>query len=258
MGKYFNKIRNVSQAGKQAGINAGRVVDNFANKQVNRQQGFQKGRIKERNPNNGAYKFEDSEFDDDSEEFDGSFNDGFNDNFGDVAVQPAQKPASFHHFILENKYKDLEKNIRGYKDVYNKEKQEWEVKRKDRHCFTDEESEEILRTVQSHLSTDIKLTFYSKDTFGIRFLAVYNEIEFVFKRIMEYRYGRYGDSKKQGEMKEQAVKIFVDLITRIEANYLMAIAGMENKRTHDAVRSQESLQGEDGGMERGYGRGVRL
>lgn len=55
--------------------------------------------------------------------------------------------------------------------------------------------------------------------------------------------GRYGDEKIQGEMKAQALKIFVDLITRIEANYLMARAGMENKRTHDAVRSQESLQG---------------
>ena len=122
---------------------------------------------------------------------------------------------------------------------------EWEIKRKSEHCFTDEESEEILRTAQSHLATDIKLTYYNKETFGLRFLAVYEEIEFLFKRIMEYRYGRYGDYRKQSKMKEQAVKIFVELITRIEANYLRAIGGMENKLTHDSVKSQESLQGRE-------------
>jgi len=239
MGKYFDKARRAGNIGKNIGINAGKQIDKFAQEKLNNQQN--NGKFRERrefvgeNPDN----FDDDFFDD---------QDIMNDDFSDVNVQPAQKPASFHHFILENKFKDLEKNIRGYKDVFNKEKQIWEVKRKERHCFTDEESEEILRTVQSHLSTDIKLTFYSKETFGLRFLAVYDEIEFLFKRIMEYRYGRYGDPKKQGEMKEQALKIFVDLITRIEANYLMAIQGMENKRTHDAVHSQESLQGDNDGF----------
>ena len=72
--------------------------------------------------------------------------------------------------------------------------------------------------------------------------------------MMEYTFGRFGDERVQGEMKAQALKIFVDLITRIEANYLMAIQGMENKRTHDAVHSQESLQSGDDGYsrQRGY------
>jgi len=247
MGKYFNKLKQVGQVSKKVGAEAGRRVDKFANERVNRDRGFRDGKIRERrdlymgeNPNN----FGDEDFDEDFDNDEDFFKD--NQNYDDVNVQAAQKPASFHHFILENQYKDLEKSIRGYKDVFNKEKQEWEVKRKERHCFTDEESEEILRTAQSHLATDIKLTFYSKETFGIRFLAVYEKLEFLFKRIMEYRYGRYGDPKKQGEMKEQAVKIFVELVTRIEANYLRAVAGMENKRTHDAVHSQESLQGGNG------------
>lgn len=241
MGKYFDKIKRAGEVGKSVGTSAGRKIDNFANDRINRpKQNNARFQKKEQFLGENAENIEE-DFEDDDDNFG---DDGF-DDYNDVNVQPAQKPASFHHFILENKYKDLEKNIRGYKDVFNRDKQEWEVKRKERHCFTDEESEEILRTVQSHLSTDIKLTFYSTETFGIRFLAVYNELEFVFKRIMEYRYGRYGDPKQQGKMKEQAVKIFVDLITRIEANYLMAIAGMENKRTHEAVRSQESLQGEN-------------
>ena len=83
------------------------------------------------------------------------------DDYG-VGIQPAQKPESFHHFILENKYQDLEKSIRGYKDVYNKNTREWETKRKETHCFTDEEAEEILRTAQSLLATDIKLSFINK------------------------------------------------------------------------------------------------
>lgn len=241
MGKYLDKFKRVGQTGARIGVNTGKRIDNFANRQINKPDRFRSGKIVDNrsNPNAGLNNFDDldNDFLDDN-----NLNQGF-DPYGDVHVQVPQKPESFHHFILQNKYQDLEKNIRGYKDVYNKDKQEWEVKRKEEHCFTDEESEEILRTVQSHLATDIKLTFYSQETFGIRFLAVYNEIEFLFKRIMEYRYGRYGDSKKQGKMKEQAIKIFVDVITRIEANYLMAIQGLENKRTHEGIKSQESLQG---------------
>ena len=45
------------------------------------------------------------------------------DKYG-VGIQPAQKSESFHHFILQNQYQDLEKSIRGYKDVYNKEQTE--------------------------------------------------------------------------------------------------------------------------------------
>jgi len=253
MGKYLDKFKRTGEIGKNVGINAGRRLDQFANNRINRQERFRArdGKIVDKRPNPnevGLTDLNDPFFDDgmDFKDDMGDFN-----SYNDIGIQPAQKPASFHHFILENQYKDLEKSIRGYKDVFNKEKQEWDVKRKDIHCFTDEESEDILRTAQSHLATDIKLTFYNKETFGLRFLAVYNEIEFLFKRIMEYRYGRYGDSKKQGEMKEQALKIFVELITRVEANYLRAVQGMENKRTHDSVHSQESLQGD--GMGGGFG-----
>ena len=248
MGKYLDRIRRAGKVSKNVSINTGRRIDNFVNKKVNTPNRINEGKIKEQN----------REYNPDNYDFD-SFEDDYDDicdnqDYDDVNIQKAQKPESFHHFILENKYKDLERNIRGYKDVFNKEKQEWEVRRKKRHCFTDEESEEILRTAQSHLATDIKLTFYSKETFGTRFLAVYNTIEFLFKRIMDYRFGRFGSSKEQGEMKEQAVKIFVELITRIEANYLMAIAGMENKRTHEAVHSQESLQSNGNDFEdRRYG-----
>ena len=236
MGKHLNKIKNAGQIGKTIGANAGNRINKFANRQVNVRNRINDGKIKEQRPQYMDESFDDKEFEDDLEQQP-------YDDFDDVNIQKAQKPESFHHFLLENKYKDLEMNIRGYKDVFNKEKEVWEVKRRKRHCFNDEESEDILRTAQSHLSTDIKLTFYSKETFGLRFLAVYDEIEKQFKRIMEYKFGRHGDEKTQGEMKAQAVKIFVDLITRIEANYLMARAGMENKRTHEAVRSQESLQG---------------
>lgn len=238
MGRYLDKIKGAGRTGKKLSVSTGRKIDKFASRESNVRNRINDGKIREQRSeymDDNAEDFEE-DFEDDDEQ---DFND-FND---DVHVQKSQKPESFHHFLLENKYKDLEKNIRGYKDVYNKETDKWEVKRKKNHCFTDEESENILRTAQSHLSTDIKLTFYSKETFGTRFLAVYDEIEKQFKRIMEYQYGRYGDERTQGEMKAQAVKIFVDLITRIEANYLMARGGMENKRTHESVNSQESLQG---------------
>lgn len=238
MGKFLTKYKQGKNITINTSKNIGNKVQNFAEKRINQEKRWKDGKFhdkEKREYNNGLDDF-DNPFIDDF--------DGFRDPY-DVAVQPAQKPASFHHFVLENKYQDLEKSIRGYKDVYNKEKQTWEVKRKEIHCFTDEESEDILRTAQSHLSTDIKLSRYDKETFGIRFLAIYDVLEHLFKRIMEYRFGRF-KPELQGQMKDQAIKIFVELITRIEANYLRALGGAENIATHDSVRSQESLQGENG------------
>lgn len=244
MGKFLNQFKNKGKQVAQSSQNMARRVDNYAQQRANRPQQFRDGRLHSDNRRKFGEKvddidgFSEDDFNDDWE--DKNFNDPYVEN-----VQPAQKPASFHHFILENQYKDLEKSIRGYKDVFNREKNTWEIKRKAQHCFTDEEAEDILRTAQSHLATDIKLTFYNKETFGIRFLAVYEAIEKVFRRIVEYRFGRFGSYENQAQMKEQAFKIFVELITRIEANYLRAVAGMENKQTHQSVQSQESLQGRD-------------
>ena len=176
------------------------------------------------------------------------------DNYG-VGIQPAQKPESFHHFILENQYKDLEKSIRGYKDVYNKTTREWETKRKSIHCFTDEEAEEILRTAQSHLATDIKLSVIDKSVFGEMMMAIYKRLDELFYSIAEYRYGRYshnadgkpieGGYQKEYEMKLQNRKIFLELWSRVQANYSRAIGGSENKATHQSVSAQESLQSSD-------------
>lgn len=170
------------------------------------------------------------------------------DRFDDMAIQQAQRPESFHHFILENQYKDLERSIRGFKDVFDKTNQKWVTIRKKEHCFTDEEAEEILRTAQSHLATDIKLGRINSAVFGDLMNAIYEELAFLFESIAEYRYGRYGSYEKQYEMKLQNHKIFLELFTRVEANYSRAIGGMENKYTHDSVKGQESLQQGDRDM----------
>jgi len=196
---------------------------------------------------------------------DPNFNDRNLNDFDDygVGIQPSQKPESFHHFILENQYKDLEKSIRGYKDVYNKTTREWETKRKDLHCFTDEEAEEILRTAQSHLATDIKLSFINKEVFGEMMMAIYKRLDELFYSIAEYRYGRYshdnkgksieGGYQKEYVMKLQNRKIFLELWTRVQANYSRAIQGTENKATHQSVHGQESLQNSDRMIDRNRG-----
>lgn len=187
--------------------------------------------------------------------------DNYNDNFDndrlddETSIIPAQKPESFHHFILENQYKDLERSIRGLKDVWDKHNQKWITKRKEIHCFTDEEAEEILRTAQSHLSTDIKLGNIKTDSFAYYMDAIYKELAFLFESIAEYRYGRYGDYELQYKMKLQNQKIFLELFTRIQANYSRSIGGSENKATHGSVKGQESLQSGDRdyfGKDRGY------
>lgn len=173
--------------------------------------------------------------------------------YDDVGIQPSQKPESFHHFILENQYKDLERSIRGFKDIFDKETQQWKTIRKQEHCFTDEEAEEILRTAQSHLATDIKLGFIHKDAFPLMMDAIYKELAFLFESIAEYRYGRYGDYEKQYQMKLQNHKIFLELFTRVQANYSRAIQGQENRFTHDSVKGQESLQQMDRDFSRNRG-----
>jgi len=92
------------------------------------------------------------------------------------------------------------------------------------------------------LATDIKLGFTNKEAFPILMDAIYQEIAFIFESIAEYRYGRYGSYEKQYEMKLQNHKIFLELFTRIQANYSRSIQGQENRFTHDSVKGQESLQ----------------
>jgi len=189
---------------------------------------------------NNSDKLDDFSFQDDY--YNSSFNEDFN-------LYPAQKPESFHFFILENQYQDLERLIRGVKDVWDKENQKWVIKRKKDHCFTDEESEEIVRTAQSHLSSDIKLAIFSREEYPILMQSIFQQIWILFKEIMDYRFGRFGPLTDQLKMKQQAVNIFQVLMMRIKANYSRAIEGRENKETHNSVKGQESLQQTDRKMD---------
>lgn len=170
--------------------------------------------------------------------------DDFKDDFG-VDIQQAQKPESFHRFLLDNQYKDLELLIRGYKMVFNKLLSKWETKRKEKHCFTDEEAEHILRLAETHLSPDIKLSYISKTVYPIKMLMIKEQMDECFYNIADYKYGRYGGSKEQFFMKQENLNILMALMTRIEANYSRAIQGSENKHTHNAVKGQESLNNSD-------------
>lgn len=238
MGKFLDKFRGM-----------GEKIDERANrtyqpKEKKRNLG---NHLKMKTPESINTQFYDGIDEDDFDD-----NDFYDDYRDDVAIQPAQKPESFHHYILENQYKELEKSIRGYKDVYNKDTREWETKRKDAHCFTDEEAEEILRVAQSLLATDIKLSFINKDVFGNKAMMLFKQLRTLFREIAEYRYGRYSHDKNGNEidggyaieqhMKLQNKKIFLELTERIIANYSRAIQGVENKLTHQSVKGQESLQ----------------
>lgn len=255
MGKFIDRFKGI-----------GGKIDNRANEYYQRNSSHNRPsnpRLKEKTPesiNPDMYAGIDDGFGDPFNNFNPNFpNQGYDDNYG-VGIQPAQKPESFHHFILENQYKDLEKSIRGYKDVYNKETREWETKRKQTHCFTDEEAEEILRTAQSLLATDIKLSFINKEVFGMKAMMIYKRIRQLFREIAEYRYGRYSHDEKgnpipggysiEQAMKLQNLKIFVELTERIIANYSRAIAGTENRLTHQSVQGQESLQSRDNFMDK--------
>lgn len=210
----------------------------------------------EKDRDNSNNNLEDSDnFDEfrDLNNFDGKGNNPRMNNiddpfFDEVGSPKSQKPESFHHFILDNQYRDLERSIRGFKDIWNKDTKEWVTVRKKEHCFTDEESEEILRTAQSHLATDIKLGFINLNSYPLLMDAIYQEVAFLFESIAEYRYGRYGSYEKQYEMKLQNHKIFLELFTRIQMNYSRAIQGKENQLTHDSVKGQESLQNSDRDM----------
>lgn len=251
MGKYLDKFKNAGKSVVGAGAKVvKKVVDNKSVIEKSMDEDF---------PD------EDFDFDDELPPTPSY------DPYDDVGIQPAQKPESFHHFILENQFKDLERSIRGFKDVFEKETQKWVTKRKKIHCFTDEEAEEILRTAQSHLATDVKLAYISKEAFPLMMDAIYKELAFLFESIAEYRYGRYNDYDNEGnkikqkdgtkevnfelqyQMKLQNHKIFLELFTRVQANYSRAIQGQENKYTHDSVKGQESLQQTESNLDRARG-----
>ncbi len=71
---------------------------------------------------------------------------------------------------------------------------------------------------------------------------IHQQVWILFKEIMDYRFGRFGNVTKQLMMKQQAVNIFNVLMMRIKANYSRAVEGRENKETHNSVKGQESLQ----------------
>lgn len=214
----------------------GRFLDRFRNfgrgKQPQPPQNMRQNAPKQ------AIKDGDDDFLSDDELF------GLNDSpiYDEVGSLPSQKPESFHHFILDNQYRDLERSIRGFKDIWDKEQNKWITIRKKDHCFTDEEAEDILRTAQAHLATDIKLGRINLEVFGEMMNMIYMEISYLFESTAEYRYGRYGNYEKQAEMKLQNHKIFLELMSRIQANYSRSIGGAEVKLTHDSVKGQESLQ----------------
>lgn len=256
MGKFINKFKKGTSVINDNAKKFDSKINKMINKPSSSTGSYDNKILNKKNSNSmgeGVYDGMEDEFDEDYGMMDEGRND-YGDDYG-VGIQPAQKPESFHHFILENKYQDLEKSIRGYKDVYNKTTREWETKRKELHCFTDEEAEELLRTAQSLLATDIKLSFINKDIFGYRMMMLYKRIGQIFREIAEYRYGRYSHNKDGSEkvngyaieqsMKLQNLKIFVELTERVVANYSRAIQGIENKLTHQSVKGQESLQSSD-------------
>jgi hypothetical protein len=256
MGKFLEKFKRSGEKVEEVGRKIGEKANNQSQQPRNSQRNIGK-RLKEKRPESiseDMYGGVGEDLEDDFDDMDDYGLGNQQDDYG-VGIQPAQKPESFHHFILENQYKDLEKSIRGYKDVYHKERREWETKRKETHCFTDEEAEEILRMAQSLLATDIKLSFINKEVFGIKAMMLYKRLKQLFRETAEYRYGRYshntdGTPKEGGyaieqAMKLQNLKIFVELTERIVANYSRAIAGVENRLTHQSVSAQESLQSSD-------------
>lgn len=233
MGKFLDRFKDKAKNGTKK-------INRFAEQRANSE------RINNKRFNRDEDKVGDLTGEDEDDNYeDENFNeDYYNNNLfdDDVAIQSAQKPESFHHFILDNQYKDLELDIRGYKEVKDKETQQWKTIRKKNHCFTDEQAEMIVRKVQSNLSPDIKLSRISKDHFGTIMDSIFKNLLRFIRRMMEYEFGRFGTYDEQGRMKSQAVDIFENIYRRIYANYSRAIEGGENKATHQSVRGQESLQ----------------
>jgi len=227
---FKKKQKNIDKVAHNAAIKIKKIQDDSVGN-----DNLKKNRDEER----VASGFGDNEFDDDD------YRDETNYDDDEFKIQQAQKPESFFHFILENQYKDLERSIRGLKDVWDKKQGRFFTKKKESHCFTDEESEEILRCVQTHLATDIKLSNIRMEAFPIMMDAIYSQVSFLFYSIADYRYGRYGAMEIQYEMKLQNQKIFLEVMTRIQANYSRAVGGKENIATHGSVKGQASLQSED-------------
>lgn len=219
------------------------LFNNFAEKAREKATSMENKKYEEPLDESKFQKKEDN-FDFGNNDFGSKFDDlyGINsDNDDDINMPISQKPESFHHFILENQYSDIEMLVRGFKNIYDKNRQKWVTKRRAVHCFTDEEAEEILRTIQGDLSTDIKLSTLTEEEYRYSLGTIGRQLRVLFREIMEYRYGRYKENE-QMQMKQQANNILRLVLFRIKANYSRAVGGKENRMTHESVKAQESLQ----------------
>jgi hypothetical protein len=233
MGKFLDRFKDKTK-------NGAKKINELAAKQINYDNN-NNGKLHKRNNQVEDITSDDEDNFNDEEEY--NEQDGYNDDFNDdVAIQSAQKPESFHHFILDNQYKDLELDIRGYKEIKDKDTQQWKTIRKKNHCFTDEQAEMLVRKVQSNLSPDIKLGKINKEHFGSIMDSIFKHLLRFIRRMMEYEMGHFGSYDEQGRMKSQAVDIFENIYRRIYANYSRSIGGSENQATHESVKGQESLQ----------------
>lgn len=159
--------------------------------------------------------------------------------------QKGQKPESFHHFILENQYKEFEIAFRGYREQWDKDEEKWVLRKKSVHCFTDEEAEDMLQDAKIYLSSEIKLACFNNTNFNSMLANVYEQMRIQFREIAEYSYGRYKDKDTINKMKLENLRLFNAMFMRIFANMSRAIAGKENVMTHESVQGQESLRQTD-------------
>jgi len=101
MGKFLRTFNAGKEQVKERGGDIFNKVDNYANKKLNEEKKYQGKRIRpKRNIGIGENVDDFDDFDD----FDDY--DPYVEN-----VSPSQKPASFHHFILENLSEDIKMSL---------------------------------------------------------------------------------------------------------------------------------------------------
>lgn len=143
-----------------------------------------------------------------------------------------EKPTNYFSLILGSDYEDLELDIRGlrwmkYQD--KKGKEQVILERREDHYLSEDGANDIITKLKGHLSTDIKLAFFSNDEF-MKMQDILRSTLYKYIKRNLYKLGMDTEAKQRN-----ARPLFALILNRIRAVYSQSIGGATNKSSHGDI-----------------------
>jgi hypothetical protein len=153
-------------------------------------------------------------------------------------VNQENKSENYFNLILGSDFRDIEMQIRGlkyYKDIDESGKEVLIMKKVNNHYLSDEGAEELIFELISHLNSDIKLGFMSRDEF-------LQSQEIICKFFISYITNNLYKLGMDTEEKQRKSPTLTNaILLRIRSVYSRSIGGKENERSHGDIKLSGDL-----------------